>query len=189
MMMGKLSVFNFITLNGYYKGAKEDISWHKNNAGQEEGDYAAQGAQSESMLLFGRTTYQMMAGFWPTPAAMEYMPKVAEGMNKSEKIVFSTTLKKAEWNNTRIVRKNIVDEVIGLKKAGKVMTILGSGNIISQFADAGIIDEYQFMLDPVALGKGTSIFKTIKANLELKLTDSKVFKTGAILLCYKPIRN
>lgn len=186
--MGKLSVFNFMTLNGFYKGAKEDISWHKNNAGQEEGDYAAQGAQSNSMLLFGRTTYEMMAGFWPTPAAMEYMPKVAEGMNKSEKIVFSTKLKKADWNNTRIVRKNIVDEVMTLKNAGKIMTILGSGTIVSLLADANIIDEYQFMLDPVALRKGTSIFKGITADIELALTDSKVFKSGAVLLCYKPVK-
>ncbi len=186
--MGKLSVFNFITLNGFYKGAKEDISWHKNNAGQEEGDYAAQGAQSESMLLFGKTTYQMMASFWPTPAAMEFMPKVAEGMNRSEKIVFSTTLKKASWNNTRIVKRNIVDEVVKLKNSGKVMTILGSGNIVSQFASAGIIDEYQFMIDPVALRKGTSAFKGITEDIELKLTDSKVFKSGAVLLSYKTLK-
>ncbi len=184
--MGKLSVFNFMTLNGFYKGPKEDISWHKDNAGQEEGDFAAEGAQSNSMLLFGKTTYQMMAGFWPTPAAMEYMPKVAAGMNKSEKIVFSTTLRKATWNNTRIVRKNIVAEVVKLKDAGKVMTILGSGTIVSQLASAGIIDEYQFMLDPIALRKGTSIFKGITDDIELKLTDSKVFKSGAVLLCYKP---
>ncbi|HWA34087.1 MAG TPA: dihydrofolate reductase family protein [Cyclobacteriaceae bacterium] len=186
--MGKLSVFNFMTLNGFYKGAREDISWHKNNAGQEEGDYAAQGAQSKSMLLFGRTTYEMMAGFWPTPAAMEYMPKVAEGMNKSEKIVFSTTLKKAGWNNTRIVRKNIGDEVVKLKKEGKIMTILGSGTIVSQLADANLIDEYQFMIDPVALRKGTPIFKGASTDIELALIDSRVFKSGAVLLCYKPVR-
>jgi dihydrofolate reductase len=186
--MGKLQVFNFITLNGFYKGTGEDISWHKHHAGEDEDDFAALGAQSGSMLLFGRTTYDMMRSFWPTQAAMQSMPVVADGMNKSEKIVFSRKLKKADWNNTRLVKKDIVNEVLKLKKAGKTMTLLGSGNIISQFADAGIIDEYQFLLDPVALGKGTPILKGIRHDMELQLINSKVFKSGSVLLSYKPSR-
>jgi dihydrofolate reductase len=183
--MGKLQVFNFITLNGFYKGAGGDISWHKHHAGQDEDDFAAAGAQSGSVLLFGRKTYEMMASFWPTPAAAQSMPDVAEGMNKSEKIVFSKTLRKADWNNSRIIKKDIVNEVVKMKKSGKVMTLLGSGNIISQFADAGVIDEYQFLLDPVALKSGTAIFHGISDDVELQLIDSKVFKSGSVLLCYK----
>ena len=93
--MGKLSVFNFISLNGYFKGPNGDTSWHQ-HGNAEEGEFAAEGAQSDSIILFGRKTYEMMAGFWPTLEALKNMPAVAEGMNKSEKIVFSRTLKKAD---------------------------------------------------------------------------------------------
>ena len=89
--MRKLTVFNFITLNGYYKGLNEDIGWHRHES--DEGEFAAEGAQSESVLLFGRKTYEMMASFWPTPEGKKMNPAVAEGMNKSEKIVFSRTLR------------------------------------------------------------------------------------------------
>src|SRR5688572_24386899 len=112
--MGKLSVFNFMSLNGFFKGPNEDTSWHE-HGNPEEGDFAAEGAQSDSIILFGRKTYEMMASFWPTDAALKSMPAIAEGMNKSEKIVFSRTLKSADWKNTRIVRTNIVEEVKKLK--------------------------------------------------------------------------
>ena len=188
--MRKLTVFNFMTMNGYFKGANEDISWHKNVVGEEEAEFANEGAQSQGTLLFGRVTYEMMVSFWPTPAAKEAMPLVADGMNKSEKIVFSRTMKTAEWNNTRVISGNIVEEVKKLKKAsGSDITILGSGSIVTQLAEAGLIDEYQFMVDPVALGEGTPPFKGMKRLLSLKLTHTKNFKTGVVLNTYVPVEN
>src|SRR6267378_4424042 len=176
--MGKLGAYNFVTLNGYIKGPNEDISWHKHGA--EESEYAAEGANSGSMLLFGRVTYEMMASYWPTPDAMKNMPVVAAGMNNSDKIVFSRTLKKAEWNNTRLVKDNMVEEIKKLKLSGKDMTLLGSGSIITQLAEHGLIDEYLIMVDPIALGDGTPIFKGLKHPLYLKLTKTKTFKSGVI---------
>lgn len=184
--MGKLNAFSFVTLDGYFQGPKGDISWHRHGA--EESEYAAEGLKSESILLFGRVTYEMMAGYWPTPMAAKNSPIVAEGMNKAEKIVFSRTLKKAEWNNTRVVKGNIVKEMKRMKEMpGKDMTLLGSGSIVAQFAEAGLIDEFQIMVDPVVLGNGTSIFKGVKHKLDLKLTATKMFKSGVVLLCYEPI--
>ncbi len=183
--MRKLSTFTFISLDGYYKGQNEDISWHKH--GPEEGEYSAESLKSENILLFGRTTYEMMASFWPTPMAYDAFPVVAEGMNKAQKIVFSRTLKKANWGNTRIICDNIVDEVKSLKqKAAKDLTLLGSGSILTQLAEAGLIDEYQIMIDPVAIGNGTPIFKNIKDQLDLKLINTRTFKSGVILLSYQP---
>ncbi len=101
--MRKVSVFNFVTLNGYFKGPKGDISWHK--YGAEENEYAAKMLKSGNTLLFGRVTYEMMASYWPTPVAIKNDPIVAEGMNNADKIVFSRTLKKVEWNKTKLVRK------------------------------------------------------------------------------------
>lgn len=186
--MGKLSSFNFITLDGYYKGQNEDISWHKHGREEEE-SYAEEGAASDSILLFGRVTYQMMASYWPTPMALQNSPKVAEGMNRSEKIVFSNTLQKADWSGTKIVSSDIIKRMNELKSSSKKnMTLLGSGTILSQFADHNLIDEYQVLVDPVMIGSGTSIFKCVKRGPELRLTNSRTFKSGAILLCYEPIR-
>ena len=184
--MGKLSVFNFVTLNGFYKGSAGDISWHKH--GEEGGKLSEENLRSGNILLFGRVTYEMMANFWPSPMAYETFPAVAEGMNNTDKIVFSKTLKKAEWKNTRLVTDNIVDEIKALKKMpGKNMTILGSGSIVSLFAEHGLVDEYQFMIDPIAIGDGTPIFKGIGKQLDLKLTDTKILKSGAVLLSYQPL--
>lgn len=180
--MAKLSVYNFISLNGCYKGPNNSL-WHIH--GDEETEYSKDSLKSDSILLFGRVTYEMMVSFWPTEDAKKNMPEVAEGMNKSEKIVFSKSLKKADWNNTRIVSDNVVEEVKKLKSAGKDMTILGSGTIVTQFTDAGLIDSYEIMVDPIVISGGTQMFSGIAKDLNLKLKDSKTFKSGVVLLTYE----
>ena len=108
-------------------------------------------------------------------------------MNESEKVVFSKTLKSTNWNNTRIVRDNLVDEVKKMKKEkGNDLTILGSGTIVTQLAENNLIDSYMFMVDPVVLGGGTSIFHGIKRQPDLKLMDTRKFKSGVVLLTYQP---
>lgn len=184
--MRKLTVFNFTTLNGYFKGPDGDTSWH---AHDEEGSKFAEDAlHADGILLFGRTTYEMMASFWPTENARKMMPEVAEGMNKSEKIVFSRTLKKATWENTRIISENIIEEVRKLKNTpGKDLAILGSGSITTQFAEHGLIDEFQLMIDPLLIGRGKSFCQGLNHLVELKLTRTKTFKSGRILACYAPV--
>lgn len=184
--MGKVTVFNFMTLDGYFEGPKRDISWHQHDA--EGTEYALEGLKSGNTLLFGRVTYELMASYWPTPMAIKNDPIVAEGMNKADKIVFSRTLKKVDWNNTRLVKGNIEAEIRKMKQLpGKNMTVLGSGSIVTRFAEQGLIDEYQLMVDPVALGRGTPIFKGIKHRLNLKLRTTRTFRNGNVLLCYEPI--
>jgi dihydrofolate reductase len=185
--MRKLNVFNFLSLNGFYRGPDGDISWHKHGA--EEGEYSKESLQGGSILLFGRVTYDMMKSYWPTPMAMEDNPDVANGMNKAEKIVFSDTLKTADWENTSIISGNIIEAIKKLKQTpGKNMTLLGSGSILTQFAEAGLIDQYQFMIDPVALGEGVPAFCHMKGKLDLELVDSRIFKSGTVLLTYKPLK-
>lgn len=183
--MRKLSAFTFITLNGFYKGTHEDISWHKH--GREEADYSAESLQSENILIFGRVTYEMMASFWPTPMALESSPLVAEGMNRAEKIVFSATLENADWQNTRIISGGLIEAVKKLKQSpGNDMTILGSGSIVTQLAEQGLIDDYQIMVDPVAIGSGTPLFAGIPHPLNLKLISTRTFSSGVVLLNYRP---
>ena len=184
--MGKLIAYNFTTLNGYFKGPDNDISWHRH--GEEESGFAADNLEAKATLLFGRVTYEMMAGFWPTPMALESMPEVAHGMNESDKIVFSTTLESADWENTTLIKGDLIESVRKLKAVpGKVMTILGSGSIIAQLAEARLIDEYQFMIDPVAIGEGTPSFQGLTRKLDLKLIAHRVFKSGVVLLSYEAI--
>ncbi|MEO6521395.1 MAG: dihydrofolate reductase family protein [Mucilaginibacter sp.] len=184
--MRKLSVFNFISLDGYYKDLNNSMQWHEH--GGEEADFSKESSQGGDILLFGRVTYDMMYSFWPTDAAKQSMPEVADNMNRSEKIVFSNTLKKADWDNTTIISGGIVEQVKKLKATpGKDMTILGSGTIVSQFAEADLIDKYIIMIDPIALGGGISIFTGMEKTLDLKLTSSRAFKSGVMLLNYDAV--
>lgn len=182
--MAKLIAYNFITLDGYYKGIKEDISWHMH--GKEESEYSEEMLALDNVLVFGRKTFEFMASFWPTPFAAEMYPKVAEGMNKAEKILITRNpQEEVGWKNTTTVTGDVVTQIRKLKAASaKDFTILGSGSIINLFTEYNLIDEYQIMIDPVAIGSGTSIFSGIKSPLPLKLKRVRTFKSGVVLLCY-----
>jgi dihydrofolate reductase len=115
------------------------------------------------------------------------MPSVAEGMNQSPKIVFSRTLDKASWNNTRLVKGDIATEMRKLKnEPGPGMAILGSGSIVAQLAQERLIDEFQIVVNPIALGNGKTMFNGIKERLPLKQTSTRTFGNGNVLLCYQP---
>ena len=130
----------------------------------------------------------MMVRYWPTDQAKQNNPGVAEGMNKAEKIVFSKTLKRADWDNTRIVSGNIEEEVKKLKRSEKDLTVLGSGSIVNQLAEGGLVDEFQIMIHPVAISNGTAFLKDIHKKIELALTKTRSFKSGKVLLCYQPMK-
>jgi dihydrofolate reductase len=185
--MRNLIVFNLVTLDGYFAGQDGDISWHR--VDDEFQALANEASNSGNTLLFGRVTYQLMAGYWPTPEAAKTDPVVAAGMNRSQKVVFSRTLAKADWNNTRLVTGDMIEEVGRLKQGpGKDLTVLGSGSIVAQLAQAGLIDEYQILLNPVVLGKGRTMFEGVKGPLSLKLSKKRAFKNGNVLLTYHPAR-
>ncbi len=185
--MRNLLVFNLITLDGYFAGADGDISWHR--VDEEFQELAKQASNSGNTLLFGRVTYQLMASYWPTPEAIQTDPIVAAGMNRADKVVFSRTLSQVDWNNTRLLKGDMIEEVRKLKQgSGKDLTILGSGSIVAQLARAGLIDEYQILLNPVVLGKGKTMFEGAKGPLSFTLSKTRVFKNGNVLLTYQPVR-
>jgi|SRR4051812_22699118 len=183
--MSKLTSFTFISLNGFFKGQNEDTSWHSHSG--EAAEYSNTASSSDNILLFGRKTYEMMAGFWPTDQAAEMFPIVAKNMNKAHKIVCSNSLKKANWKGTTIMKGDIIEQVKQLKlNSNKDITILGSGSLLTQFSDAGLIDQYTLMLDPIALTAGTTIFDGLQQHLQLKLVSTHVFKKdGIVLLNYE----
>ena len=115
------------------------------------------------------------------------MPVVAERMNNDRKVVFSRTMEKADWNNTRLAKRDLATEVEKMKQEpGPDLVILGSGSIVAQLAEAGLIDEFQIALSPVALGKGRTMFEGMRKTLPLKLVSSRVFDNGAVFLRYEP---
>ena len=186
--MRKLVAFNNVTLDGYFAGMNGDISWaNKDNKDAEWNAFVADNAKGGGVLLFGRITYELMAGYWPTPSAIKNDPSVAERMNNLPKVVFSRTLDKASWNNTTLMKGDMAAEIRKMKKeSGKGMAILGSGSIVLQLAQEGLIDEYQIVVNPVVLGKGRTMFDGIKEKLTLKLTKTRTLGNGNILLCYEP---
>ena len=184
--MRRLTVFNLMSLDGYIAGAGGDISWH--NVDEEFQELAKAASNSGNTLLFGRVTYQLMSSYWPTSEAIKNDPVVARGMNSAEKIVFSRTLDKVGWNNTRLVTGDMVSEVRRLKQgSGKGLTVLGSGSIISQLAQERMIDEFEILLNPVVLGQGKTMFEGLADRFSLKLIKARTFGNGNILLNYEPL--
>lgn len=186
--MRSLTVFNHVSLDGFIADADSDMSWaHRQD--DEWREFASANASGGGELLFGRRTYELMASFWPTSQALESMPVVAERMNALPKVVFSRTLDDATWSNTRLVRDDLVDAVRRLKEEeGPNMVILGSGSIVSQLTEARLIDTYQIVLNPVALGSGRAMFGGLSTRVGLRLEDTRVFGNGNVVLWYRLAR-
>ena len=188
--MRKLAVFNHVSLDGYFVDANGDMSWAKTDPQDPEWSaFVAENASGSGALVFGRITYEMMARFWPTPMAIEMMPAVAAGMNRMPKFVFSRTLHEATWSNTTLVKGDLVTAVRALKlESGPDMVILGSGSIVAQLAPAGLIDEYQVVVNPIVLGRGRTMFDGVAEQLPVTLTGTRAFGNGNVLLYYQPRR-
>ena len=186
--MRRLLVFNSVSLDGFFVDRNGDMSWaHVRDRNGDFNEFVQGNASGGGELLFGRITYELMAGYWPTPLALKNDPVVAQGMNALPKVVFSRTMEKASWNNTKLVKTDVPGEIRKMKKApGNDMVIMGSGSIISQLASEGVIDEYQVVVVPVVLGKGRTMFDGVKEKLALRLTQSRVFSNGNVFLCYEP---
>jgi dihydrofolate reductase len=186
--MQKLTVFNHVSLDGYFVDAGGSMSWaHAGMQDPEWNAFVAQNATGDGTLVFGRVTYDLMTSYWPTSMAKQHDPVIAERMNNLPKIVFSRTMDKASWNNTKLVKGDLATEVRKLKiESGGGMVILGSGSIVSQLAQAGLIDAYQFVVNPIILGKGRTMFDGVKENVNLKLTRTRAFGNGNVFACYEP---
>jgi dihydrofolate reductase len=183
-----LSAFIEISLDGYYCDLSDEIGFaHKAPDDAEWHTFVASNASTGNMLLLGRKTYDMMAAWWPTPMAAEAMPMVAAGMNEMPKIVCSRTLVSADWHNTSILEYDLIGTIQRMKdEVGPDITILGSGSIVAQLSDARLIDIYQVVVNPVALGDGKSIFSGLREPLDLELMNTRRFANGSTVLWYTP---
>ncbi len=186
--MRRVLFFMLISLDGYFEGNGQDISWH--HVDEQFNDFAIAQLEEVDTLLFGRVTYEMMAGYWPTPQARAGDPVVAGKMNNTPKIVFSHSLREVEWENTRLITQDFATEVSRLKaQPGKDMIIFGSSDLAVGFLEHGLLDECRVMVNPVVLGGGKPLFKGIHDRLELKLLRTQTFHSGNVLLVYQPVQH
>ncbi len=147
--------------------------------------------RNADLLIFGRITYQLMVPYWPdiarTQSEAEAVNEFARVFDSLDKVVFSTTLKQAGGNNTRIVHANIAEEVLALKQQPGKDIYIGALSIASQLADRGLIDEYRFAVHPVIAGRGPRLFETVRPQdrLRLDLIGSETFQSGVVALHYR----
>jgi dihydrofolate reductase len=173
------------SIDGFFEGPNRDLNWH--NVDAEFNDFAIAQLQEMDALLFGRVTYEMMASYWPTPAALEDDPVVAERMNNLPKFVASRRLTEVEWNNSQLLRSNIAEQVAELKQQpGKDLAIFGSSDLTVSLLQAGVVDELRILVNPIVLGQGKRLFEGLNQRVKLKLIKTRVFNSGNVLLYYRP---
>ncbi|HCA5136010.1 TPA: dihydrofolate reductase [Acinetobacter baumannii] len=190
--MRKLILFLHASLDSFVEGPNGamDIGWIAYDA--DLANHANKILNSADTVIWGRATYKMMHNYWPTmlsnPEASEHERNHAEWIEKTEKIVFSTTLDTVEWNNSRLVQDHVEEEINKLKQQpGKDMVILGSPRFAHYLMQLGLIDEYKITVSPVLLGSGLPLFQGIEQKTSLKLIENKTFASGAIGLHYQKI--
>lgn len=174
-------MWNVISLDGYFEGKKAwDLDFHQTAWGKELEEYSIEQLSTAEMLVFGRTTYEGMADYWTKAEGEPETPY----MNKLPKIVCSTTLKSAEWENTTVV-KDAVAEIPKLKQQGDgSMFVFGSCNLSESLIQAGLFDEYRLCVAPVFLGEGKRLFREGLPYQQLKLLESRPLQTGGVVLRY-----
>ena len=185
--MRNLLVWNLMTLDGYFEGATSwDLSFHEDVWGEELERFSMQQLDEVGALIFGRKTYEGMAGYWSNAEGDIAEGDIARRMNAVPKIVFSNTLSKADWNNTRLVKGKAEDEVAKLKEQpGKDLFIFGSAELCGSLTRAGLIDEYRVCLTPHLLGSGTPLFKPGEERVRLDLVETRPLSTGGVILRYR----
>lgn len=193
--MRKLVLSTHVTLDGYASGPDGELDWHFSHWNDEMEEAMAEQLSTVDTLLVGRVTYEAMADYWPAAAAdpegRRKDIQFAEWMNQVAKIVFSKKLSPFDkeamrWNNTSLIKGNIVEKITRLKlERGKDMIVWGGVSLLQTFMELGIVDEYNIWIAPVLLGSGRRLYLD-PVTLDLELVKTKTFRSGVVLLCYRP---
>lgn len=188
--MRKLVLFMHLSFDGFAADSNHGLDFLTYD--EELVQYADELVKTVGSPVYGRTTYQLMESYWPTvlkkPDANKQALKHAQWVENVPKIVFSTTLNEVTWNNTRLIKDNVAEEVKKLKQQpGKDLVIFGSPGLSATFMKLGLIDEYKLTVHPIILGDGISMFKNNTTKSKLKLIDSKKMKSGVITLHYTTV--
>jgi dihydrofolate reductase len=183
--MRKLFAFMVTTLDGYYEGQNQEFDWP--NVDDAFLDFSVNQLREVGVLLFGRVTYEGMAAYWPSDDARKNAPEVADLMNSIPKLVFSTTLTEARWQNTTLVTDDVEATVSSLKdKPGGDLAVFGSSRLTVGLIGHGLVDELRVMVNPVLLGVGHSLLSGLAGCVRLELLRATTYRSGNVLLCYHP---
>jgi dihydrofolate reductase len=184
--MRKISLFMHVSLDGYCEGPNHDISFFKKDG--EANAFFREQTNEGATMLFGHRTYELMKSWWPTQQAKKANPEIAKFMNEMPKVVVAHQRFEPGWNNVTVISGDVAGEVRNLKEQpGKHIVILGSNTLCVSLMQEGLVDEFQIMVNPVALGNGTSLFKGLPQKVDLKLLKTREFKSGNVLLTYEPV--
>jgi dihydrofolate reductase len=195
--MRKIVMFNRVSAEGFFATPDERMDWAPPEPELDRD--AARGSPGVGTFLFGRRTYEMFASFWPhalddSPTSpdphdagrrSEDLRKMAVALDEGTKLVFSRTLKRLDWKNSRLLTSFDPQQIEALKREpGKDMMIFGSGTIVSQLTEHGLIDEYWFVVGPLLLGRGRPLMRDVTRTTKLELLEAKPYPQGNVLLRY-----
>jgi dihydrofolate reductase len=186
--MRKVIVAMQVTLDGFIEGPNGELDWAMKEDEEVWRDHFDLMRTADTILL-GRVMYPGFEKYWlsvpKNPSSTKNEIEYARLADKMQKIVFSKTLEKVEWKTTRIIQDHIAEEIRRVKQQpGKDMVLLGGAGLVSTFVNLGLIDEYHLIVNPLVLGGGKPLFKDIKESHKLKLSDTKIFKSGKVALHY-----
>jgi len=190
--MRSIHLFVMLSLDGYFEGPNHDLSWH--NVDDEFNKYAIEQLKETGLILFGRRTYELMEGFWPKaavdPKTSPDDREIAHLMNGTEKIVFSRTLdsvrETVNWRNVKLRHSVDPAEIRRLKMMPGKDIWVGMSDLAVSFIKEDLIDEFRFMINPVIIGGGTRIFQGLDKRLDLELKKTQGFRSGNMLMYYRP---
>ena len=172
-----------ITLDGCCDHTKQFVD-------EETMEYFTQLTREADLQVFGRKTYELMVPYWPdvlkVTSATKPDMEFARAFDSTPKLVFSRTLNSAEDKNTRIVRTNLRDEILKLKQEQGKPILVGGVSVPSQLIELGLVDEYRLVVGPILAGEGRRLLEgvSLPKRLDLKLVESKIFKSGCVALRY-----
>ena len=186
--MRKVILAMNVSLDGFIEGPNGELDWFifDEEMWKEVNDQV----RSIGTLLFGRVTYPGFESYWSSaatnPSSTKDEIEFSHNIENIPRIVFSKTLEKVEWKNTRLVKENIAEEILKMKQQpGKDLVIVGGAGIASTFMNLGLIDEYRINVYPIVLGSGKPLFKDIKDRINLKLVETKTYTSGVVGLHYQ----
>ena len=179
-----------VSLDGFVEGPNGEMDWLAHDDDEYWQDLFEL-LESVDTFLLGRVTYPDYAAYWgavlTNPDSSKNQVRYARIAERTPHLVFSRTLKKVNANNTRIISGDLEGEVLDLKNQhGKDMVVWGGASLASAFVELGLVDEYQFALNPVVLGGGKALFKDVRRRRRLKLAGVRTLRSGVVLVRYTP---
>jgi dihydrofolate reductase len=178
-----------VTLDGFMAAADCGLDWHFKSWNEEMARATAEQLGKADTILLGGITYRGMAQYWNSDPVNMIRPRedldFASMLNSYPKVVFSKSMSSVAWNNSRLAKREIGDEVSELKRRqGKDMIVYGSGKIVSALTKLGLVDEFRMWVHPVVIGCGKPVFKGLPGILDLTLVKTEVFSSGVVILYY-----